>query len=167
MILYGRDFYFWRNCGFMTTFVCRDMFQLSGSVVPQAIPVAVGLALLGWAMASGIKLGWYTRLEPEDECRIILPSGRVLDAMGNATALTRKGVLLNNVTAGLMLEAGGKKEFIGRAPRCESFFKHGRQSTCRTLGPGRAPLLRTPRPGAAANDPTRRGGAPLSMPRGA
>ena len=134
MILYGRDYYYWRNCGFVTTMIGREMFRMSGSVVPRAIPVAAGLALLGWAMASGIQLGWYTRLEPDEECRIILPSGRVLDAMGNETAISSKGVLLTNDTAVRMLIAGGKQNQTSRSPRCESFFKHVRQSTCRAWG---------------------------------
>ena len=146
MILYGRDYYIWRNCGFVTTMIAREMFRMSGSVVPRAIPVACVLAMMGYLVASGSQIGWYQRLQPEQECRIILPSGRVLDALGNATALSQRGVLLDAPTANAMLEASGKDQLIGRAPRCEMFFR--RRITVK-MYPGGA----RPRPGGARPRP--------------
>jgi len=142
MILYGRDYYIWRNCGFVTTMIGTEMWAVSGSVVPKSIPISILLGIVGWLVASGNEIGWYKRQGQMEECRIIMPNFRVLDVLGNSTALTDEGVPLDNETAYDMLLAGGKLDQIGRSPRCENFFRQQRfdceltdESSCNhTLG---------------------------------
>ena len=67
MILYGRDYYIWRNCGFVTTMIGTEMWAVSGSVVPKSIPISILLGIVGWLVASGNEIGWYKRQGQMDE----------------------------------------------------------------------------------------------------